>query len=699
MAKYDVKMSCGHTETIQLFGKMTDRDRKIAWLEEHGICSACYKARKDAAHAEETAAAKAKADEENLPELTGSEKQINWALAIRAKKFEALDNRLAEMNSKIADEQQQRKNQIALKATRNVLARRTDSRFWIDARSGDALRLIANNNLQDELKAEFARLTAEADVENNNNNDAIIAAIDDYAVTAEAQDAAVNAEIEAANNNTEEEKTMTNNNTKAASNGSTYYYVRENGKLRRISSKEATRLTIDNILDDRDATQAITAANNEEEPTMTKAAKIAAIQNAIDAVIAERNEAYDELAAAEANEEIAQWFIDQLKENIEDLGNQYWQLVAELDAAKVDAARDEIRAEAKADGCKFLVITKSILIGDNGKSSIAPTESHHKTYEKAIKTLARYAKFRTNNPAHDGGFDFADIDGNIIVSGTAADFYNFISDNDDEPEPPTNDTPETDGSEDDPDENPFDSLPELDELNDVDEVGRVVQPLRQTFSFTPSGNEQHQIFTDDDVVSFFNGKFHHVTSTKYAAWFSVPFCHYAWHTFRDGKIFGSDGTNDEGEFFAEMERRGACSIDQPTDEPPTIDDDDPEPQTDEPAEDVPDTIAAVAETLHDINDHAPDGWEVFYNADGKNYTVTFDDEPVANLDSLALLKVLPPEEFFGKFKSTAEEQFSADRVDEVAALKEMRKQLADDKERLKIIDDLINDATRAAILG
>ena len=27
--KYEVKMSCGHTETIQLFGKTADRERRI----------------------------------------------------------------------------------------------------------------------------------------------------------------------------------------------------------------------------------------------------------------------------------------------------------------------------------------------------------------------------------------------------------------------------------------------------------------------------------------------------------------------------------------------------------------------------------------------------------------------------------------------------------------------------------------------
>ena len=44
--KYDVKFSCGHNETIQLFGKYADPQNKIKWFEECGICSSCYKEQK-----------------------------------------------------------------------------------------------------------------------------------------------------------------------------------------------------------------------------------------------------------------------------------------------------------------------------------------------------------------------------------------------------------------------------------------------------------------------------------------------------------------------------------------------------------------------------------------------------------------------------------------------------------------------------
>lgn len=41
--KYEIKFSCGHTETVELFGKGSDREKKIKYFEEYGVCSACYK--------------------------------------------------------------------------------------------------------------------------------------------------------------------------------------------------------------------------------------------------------------------------------------------------------------------------------------------------------------------------------------------------------------------------------------------------------------------------------------------------------------------------------------------------------------------------------------------------------------------------------------------------------------------------------
>jgi hypothetical protein len=72
MAWNTLKYACGHTEDVQLYGKLTERERTVARAENHD-CPACR-------------AAKAKANdaESGLPALRGSDKQIAWASQIRA---------------------------------------------------------------------------------------------------------------------------------------------------------------------------------------------------------------------------------------------------------------------------------------------------------------------------------------------------------------------------------------------------------------------------------------------------------------------------------------------------------------------------------------------------------------------------------------------------------------------------------------
>lgn len=40
--KYNIKCSCGHEDTVELFGKTADREKRIAYLEKHGICRHCW---------------------------------------------------------------------------------------------------------------------------------------------------------------------------------------------------------------------------------------------------------------------------------------------------------------------------------------------------------------------------------------------------------------------------------------------------------------------------------------------------------------------------------------------------------------------------------------------------------------------------------------------------------------------------------
>ena len=83
MAKYTITYTCGHTETIQLFGKVSERMRKIAKLEQCE-CDACFRNKQN----EQAEQAR---QERGLAELQGTPKQIAWATTIREGVCKALD--------------------------------------------------------------------------------------------------------------------------------------------------------------------------------------------------------------------------------------------------------------------------------------------------------------------------------------------------------------------------------------------------------------------------------------------------------------------------------------------------------------------------------------------------------------------------------------------------------------------------------
>ena len=80
MAKYQITHTCGHTVEHAIAGVVANRDGQAQRLAAQ-LCTDCYRAQQRAAAAAETA---------DLPALTGTEKQIAWALTIRAKAAKAL---------------------------------------------------------------------------------------------------------------------------------------------------------------------------------------------------------------------------------------------------------------------------------------------------------------------------------------------------------------------------------------------------------------------------------------------------------------------------------------------------------------------------------------------------------------------------------------------------------------------------------
>jgi hypothetical protein len=87
MAKYTITYPDGEQEEIQLFGKHTERERRIAYLEQYGVSPK----QREQERREATEEAKAEAAGKGLPELKGTEKQVNWAETIRANVFKKLN--------------------------------------------------------------------------------------------------------------------------------------------------------------------------------------------------------------------------------------------------------------------------------------------------------------------------------------------------------------------------------------------------------------------------------------------------------------------------------------------------------------------------------------------------------------------------------------------------------------------------------
>lgn len=119
--KYVVTHSCGHTETVELFGKAPDRERRVAWLEGQP-CAKC----------------RAK---EGAPDLTGSPRQRAWAADIRSEAVRQLEDETARYAERGRAAGVEGVDMLADRIRRliaDAVASHTDSRWWIDNRAGAA---------------------------------------------------------------------------------------------------------------------------------------------------------------------------------------------------------------------------------------------------------------------------------------------------------------------------------------------------------------------------------------------------------------------------------------------------------------------------------------------------------------------------------------------------------------------------------
>jgi len=128
MAKYQITHSCGHTIAHNIVGTNVhgERERKVDWLASRP-CPDCYRGQQQTQQTQHTADLNA---DLNLPQLTGSPKQITWADDIRAQAIVDTIGR-AEGRGATPEQIEQTRQIITI-----IVDNHTDARWWIDRNEG-----------------------------------------------------------------------------------------------------------------------------------------------------------------------------------------------------------------------------------------------------------------------------------------------------------------------------------------------------------------------------------------------------------------------------------------------------------------------------------------------------------------------------------------------------------------------------------
>jgi len=134
MSKFQIKRACGHEETIQIYGPTRDRARKAEW-EESKLCPDCYADRRETERTSERLQAAEAAAKDGLPALEGSQKQLDWALTIRARQLAGIAAYLAPRPAKPGSEE-------LLAAVLADIRGQTSAAWWIDHRDVQAENLL-----------------------------------------------------------------------------------------------------------------------------------------------------------------------------------------------------------------------------------------------------------------------------------------------------------------------------------------------------------------------------------------------------------------------------------------------------------------------------------------------------------------------------------------------------------------------------
>lgn len=132
MAWYEVECTeCGKKFDVQLYGKMKYREWKVehyAWL-----CDDCKAKKRE----EEARKAAEKSKEMELPELTGTEKQVSWALKIRLDAIKAMEKQIEAQKAleRLNPEGKPEREEYLMRlGFDDILKNETKASWWIDNR-------------------------------------------------------------------------------------------------------------------------------------------------------------------------------------------------------------------------------------------------------------------------------------------------------------------------------------------------------------------------------------------------------------------------------------------------------------------------------------------------------------------------------------------------------------------------------------
>lgn len=128
---------CGHKGVYEVFGKQSERAGKAEWYFSTFSCPECWEKEKEEQRKAEQEAALQKSKDYDLPELSGTEKQVAWAMKLRVDFIEWVekerDNNLRRCKNASEEKKLEFINQVDAAVAYGV-RKYKEARFWIDMR-------------------------------------------------------------------------------------------------------------------------------------------------------------------------------------------------------------------------------------------------------------------------------------------------------------------------------------------------------------------------------------------------------------------------------------------------------------------------------------------------------------------------------------------------------------------------------------